>query len=204
MGPVGAILCAIAEDLARGARPATFAWSVEEGLALRYPDAVTGYGIPAKDVLALCQEPEPPLLIPDPITPAKRVRAVKFGETEVKVIILRPDIAALMAQVRNGERAWPPPEPVNVPVPEPQPDRPTANAPPPDRESVLRTAAQQSTQVKRSKKGFLYLPLTEAVAALQAAWGLSPAEAAERLADLPRGELEKQLYLKIADEKGPA
>ena len=204
LGPVGQILCAIAEDLARGARPATYGWSTEEGLALRYPEAVAGYGIPPKDVLALCQAPDPPLLIPDPVTPAKRVRAVKFGETEVKVIILRPDIAALMAQVRNGERAWPPPEPVNVPVPEPQPDRQATDTPPPDRESVLRTAAQQSTQVKRSKKGALYLPLTEAVAALQAAWGLSPAEAAERLADLPQGELEKQLYLKIADEKGSA
>ncbi len=203
VGPVGDILCAIAEDLARGARPANFAWSVEEGLALRYPDAVTGYGIPAKDVLALCQEPEP-LLIPDPVTPAKRVRTVTFGEIETKVIILRPDIAALMAQVRNGERERPTPAPETPPAPKSPPEDRSAGETPPDREGVLRVAARQSTQVKRSKKGFLYLPLTEAVAALQAAWGLSPVEAAERLADLPRGELEKQLYLKIADEKGSA
>ena len=201
LGAVGEILYAIAEDLARGARPATFAWSVEEGLALRYPDAVTGYGIPAKDVLALCQAPEP-LLIPDPVTPAKRVRTVTFGEAEVRVIILRPDIAALMTQVRNGEGARPAAEGKPPPAAQTPPENVPAADPPSDRNRILREAARQSTRVKR-RQGFLYLPLTEAVAALQAAWALPPEEAAERLSDLPNGQIENQTYLKIADDKGP-
>lgn len=203
LGPIGEILCAIGEDLARGKRPATFAWAVNDGLALLYPDAVTGYGMSAKDVLTLCQEPEM-LIVPDPVTPAKRVQTMVFGKKEIRALVLRPDIAELVTRIREGEGAKTanrlPPPPVSVP-PTTLPKPTAAVAALPDRDDVLRAAAVQSKLVKR-RQGFLYLPLAEAIAALQSAWEVTPADATERLADLPNGQIDNHPYLKIP-EKSP-
>ena len=191
LGPLGEILLAIAEDLGRGARPAAFAWSVEDGLALRYPDAVTGYGIPAKDVLALLQAPDM-IVVPDPITPAKRVRMLPMGDSETRAIVIRPDVAAWMQAIREGARAIPS---------APAPVSPAPSEAPRDREAVLRALARASKAVKR-KRGFAYIPLPEAVAALQSAWAIPPEEAASWLADLPSGQIDNQTYLKIPETDG--
>lgn len=199
LGPAGEILCAIAEDLARGARPATFAWAVDDELALLYPDAVTGYGIPAKDVLAALETPEM-LIVPDPVTPAKKVRMLTVDGVNTRALVLRSDIATLMTRLQHLETAKPtsaatPAQASSSPAP---PDQSSASASPPDRDTVLRTAARQSMLAKRIK-GYFYLPVTEAVAALQSAWSILPEEAAERLADLPSGQIDNHTYLKIAE-----
>ena len=206
LGPVGEILCAIGEDLARGKRPATFAWAVDDGLALLYPDAVTGYGMPAKDVLALCQDPEM-LIVPDPVTPAKRVQTIVFGKKETRALVLRQDIAELVTRIREGDGAKTVDRSQSSPVSAPPatsttlPEPTTVAAAPPDRDDVLRAAAAQSKMVKR-RQGFLYLPLAEAIAALQSVWKVTSAEATERLADLPNGQIDNHPYLKIP-EKSP-
>jgi len=191
-GPAGPILAALAEDIGKGVRPRSLFMPVIDGLALQYPDALTGYGIPPKDVLAALQQGpnESVYLVPDPITPAKRVRMLPWPEGEARGVVLRPDIAAWFQSAIADCQS---PTKTLTPATALQPTKP----------DPLFALIQHGhgLPASKEKQGYLYIPYTEALAILQTAVSFDAEQATHYLAGLPSGQIQDIRYIKITHKK---
>lgn len=192
-GDAGPILVALAEDIGKGVKSRDSIGVVADGLALRYPQALENYGIPPLHVMEVLNA----YIVPDAITPAKRVRMLTVGGTEHRVIVLREEIGALvMAAIASL--------PVNGLLPSP-PVLPVSGtgalASFASWEALLWQESSNKARfshVKRKKDGALYLATEEAARALAELTKGSITDIRPQLETIfPTGMIDKLSYIKL-------
>lgn len=151
------IFLALIADLKKGARRegVDLVWQLDGTLALAWPDALKGYGVEQRDLLACLQESK--WIVPDAANPLRNITDIEFTEGTRKALVIVPEASARLRTLAGPRSAWgaKPAAPTARPV-----DTTTAHTPDSDlvQDLLARTAAYGPEFAAHKEQGVLVVP----------------------------------------------